>query len=174
MSEHEVKPVAVLVGPPGAGKSTVGRRLARALGVEFVDTDALIAERAGMDCGDVFAKLGEPAFRELESECVAAALRTPGVVSLGGGAVVTERNRTLLHDVDVIWLDVSAAAGIERTATGNRPVLAADDPLIRYQALLDERRPLYKDVAGFRAKTDHRSPQQVVAEILSYLESEDD
>ncbi|NLF91857.1 MAG: AAA family ATPase, partial [Corynebacterium marinum] len=83
------RPKVVLVGPPGAGKSTIGRRLARALSLPLVDSDQLIEEEAGKSCGEVFSELGEPAFRELEARHVQQALGTGGVVSLGGGAVLT-------------------------------------------------------------------------------------
>ena len=167
------RPIVVLVGPPGAGKSTIGRRLARALNADLVDTDELIEEATGKACGEVFSELGEPAFRELEARHVADALNHDGVVSLGGGAILTESTRELLREHDVVWIDVSVAEGVRRTAgERTRPVLAADDPVEHYRNLLETRRPLYEEVSTFRVRTNSRSPQQVVAEILHHLEDD--
>lgn len=91
------RPRVVLVGPPGAGKSTLGRRLSHALSCEFTDSDHLIEQAQAKPCGEVFSELGEQDFRALEAQHVAAALRTDGVVSLGGGAVLTESTRDLLE-----------------------------------------------------------------------------
>lgn len=165
-------PHVVLVGPPGAGKSTIGRRLARALNCELVDSDELIEERAGKACGEVFAELGEPAFREVEAEVVRDALTTPGVVSLGGGAVLTESTRTLLDNLTVVFLDITPEEGVARTlGDSNRPVLNSADPLAHYAQLLETRRPLYAEVADLKVRTGVRSPQQVVGDILSFLET---
>lgn len=167
------RPIVVLVGPPGAGKSTIGRRLARALNTEFVDSDELIELATGKACGDVFTELGEPAFRELEAVHVADALQCEGVVSLGGGAILTESTRDLLKDHDVVWIDVSVAEGVRRTAgERTRPVLAAEDPEEHYRTLLESRRPLYQEVSSFRVRTNSRSPQQVVADVLHHLEDD--
>ncbi|MCK7636958.1 shikimate kinase [Corynebacterium pygosceleis] len=165
-------PRVVLVGPPGAGKSTIGRRLASALNTTVIDTDQMMEQDRGKPCGDIYTELGESGFRELEAETVASALRHNGVVSLGGGAVVTRATRELLDDHEVIWLDVSAEEGVRRTAGSNRPVLDGEDALARYTELLESRRDLYREVASFRARTDGRTPQQIVADVLGYLDSE--
>lgn len=165
------RPRVVLVGPPGAGKSTIARRLSRAMNIPVVDSDKLIEDVTGQSCGEVFASLGEPAFRELEAEQVAEALKAAGVVSLGGGAVLTESTRELLTDHVVVWIDVSPEEGYRRTASdGTRPVLAAAQPREHYRNLLATRAPLYSEVAGFKVRSDRRSPQQVVAEVLGYLD----
>ncbi|WP_373456411.1 shikimate kinase [Corynebacterium sp. 70RC1] len=164
--------IVVLVGPPGAGKSTIGRRLARALNAPLVDSDHLIEQATGKSCGEVFTELGEPAFRELEAEHVASALQERAVVSLGGGAVITDSTRELLAEHLVVWVDVSAEEGARRTAgESTRPVLHAEDPVAHYTQLINTRAPLYREVADYRARTDGRSPQQVVADILGFLES---
>lgn len=166
-------PRVVLVGLPGSGKSTIGRRVASALNLPIVDSDVLIEQGEGKACGEVYAELGEEAFRELEIGYVARALATGGVVSLGGGSVVTEEVRALLQRHTVVWIDVSAEEGIRRTADDNtRPVLDGEDREQRYRELVVEREPYYREVATFRVRTDERPPQRVVAEILGFIEAE--
>ena len=166
-------PRVVLVGLPGSGKSTIGRRIASALNLPIVDSDVLIEQGEGKTCGEVYAELGEEAFRELEVGYVARALATGGVVSLGGGSVVTEEVRTLLQRHTVVWIDVSAEEGIRRTADDNsRPVLDGENREQRYRDLVVEREPFYREVATFRVRTDERPPQRVVAEILGFIEAD--
>lgn len=170
---NSTSPVIVLVGPPGAGKTTIGRRLSRALNTTSADSDTLIEEATGKLCGDIFAELGEQQFRDIEEGFVAQALQTGGVVSLGGGAVLSASTRDLLSRLEVAWIDVSAEEGVKRTFNGQtRPVLQAEDPLAHFGNLLKARQRFYEEVASFRVRTTSRSPQQVVADILSYLENE--
>lgn len=165
-------PRVVLVGPPGAGKSTIGRRLARAMNLPLVDSDELIAKGEGMPTGEVFSELGEERFREVEAEYVARSLASGGVVSLGGGAVLTESTRKLLQAHNVVWIDVSVEEGVRRTSGNNsRPVLMSDDPEAHYRALLESREPYYREVAMHRVRTDSRPPQRLVAEILALIDS---
>lgn len=165
-------PRLVLVGPPGAGKSSIGRRLARALSLPLVDSDHLIEESEQKPCGQVFADLGEPAFRELEEKAVVTALNSPGVVSLGGGAVLSATTRALLMGHTVVWIDVSAEEGFRRTqGDTSRPVLAADDPSAHYRRLLESREGYYCEVSDYRVRSDDKAPPGLVAEILGYLET---
>ncbi|NKY32701.1 shikimate kinase [Nocardia speluncae] len=164
-------PRVVLIGPPGAGKTTIGRKLARELDVELYDTDAGIEETARRSIAEIFAADGEPGFRRLEEEVVGRALRTEqGVVSLGGGAVLSEKTRALLRECTVVYLEISIAEGLRRTgATNTRPLLGGTDPGTKYRELMRSRRPLYREVASVRVRTDGRSPGRVVRAIMGKL-----
>ena len=156
----------VLVGPPGAGKTTVGRLLARRLGLGFTDVDALIVERAGKPIADMFTEDGEDAFRALERAVVAEALTaTDGVLALGGGSVLAAVTRERLRGHRVVHLKVGLADGIRRTGMSTaRPLLAGVNPRATFKALLDARAPLYREVATVEIETSKQSPNQVVAE----------
>lgn len=169
-------PRAVLIGPPGAGKSTIGRRLAQALDLPLLDTDAEIERTTGRTIPDIFGTDGEPAFRRIEEEVVADALaRHDGIVSLGGGAILSERTRALLQGRTVIYLEISVAEGLRRTGTNTtRPLLAGADPAAKYRELMRRRRPLYRQAATIRVRTDGRSPGRVVQQVLAKLEAQSD
>ncbi len=164
-------PAVVLVGPPGAGKSTVGRLLAGRIGVDFTDVDDLIVARAGRSISDIFVTDGEPVFRELEETEVAAALSGhSGVLALGGGAVLSERTRALLRGRSVVFLSVGMAEGVRRTGLSTaRPLLAGVNPRATFAALLDARLPLYREVASVEVTTNGRSPDEVVEDVLAAL-----
>ncbi|MBF6348607.1 shikimate kinase [Nocardia flavorosea] len=164
-------PRVVLIGPPGAGKTTIGRKLARELGVELYDTDAGIEETSGRSIPEIFAGDGEPGFRRLEEEVVGRALHNQrGVVSLGGGAVLSESTRALLRECTVVYLEISIAEGLRRTgATNTRPLLGGADPDTKYREIMRIRRPLYREVASVRVRTDGRSPGRVVRAIMGKL-----
>lgn len=164
-------PVLVLVGPPGAGKSTVGVVLARRLGVAFTDVDDLIVERAGKSIADMFLEDGEEAFRALESEVVAQALQSvEGVLALGGGSVLAAGTRERLRGHRVVSLLVGLADGIRRTGMSTaRPLLAGVNPRATFKALLDARMPLYREVATVEIDTNGRSANQVARAALVAL-----
>jgi len=164
-------PKAVLVGLPGSGKSTIGRRLAKALGVSLLDTDVAIEERTGRSIADIFATDGEREFRRIEEEVVRAALADhDGVISLGGGAVTSPGVCDALAGHTVIYLEIGAREGVRRTG-GNtvRPLLAGPDRAEKYRALMAKRVPLYRRVATVRVDTNRRNPGAVVRHILSRL-----
>ncbi len=164
------RPVCVLVGPPGAGKSTVGRLLAAALDVDFRDTDAVVEEVAGKPVPDIFVDDGEERFRELEREAVTRSLREfDGVLALGGGAVLSEATRAALAGHTVVFLSVELADAVKRIGLGQgRPLLAVNPrAVLRHQ--LEQRRPLYQEVATVTVATDGRAPEQVVDEIVGFL-----
>lgn len=165
-------PKAVLVGLPGSGKSTIGRRLAKALGVGLLDTDVAIEQRTGRSIADIFATDGEQEFRRIEEDVVRAALVDhDGVLSLGGGAVTSPGVRAALAGHTVVYLEISAAEGVRRTG-GNtvRPLLAGPDRAEKYRALMAKRAPLYRRVATMRVDTNRRNPGAVVRHILSRLQ----
>jgi shikimate kinase len=167
----ETRPVLVLVGPPGSGKSTVGQVLARRLHVPFTDVDALIVERAGKSVSDMFLQDGEDAFRALEREVVADALRTAtGVLALGGGSVLADVTRERLSGHRVVHLTVGLADGLRRTGMSTaRPLLAGVNPRATFRALLDARAPLYREVATHEVDTVRRSANQVARAVLEAI-----
>jgi shikimate kinase len=159
----------VLIGPPGAGKTTVGTALAARLGVPFTDTDTVVEAAAGKPVADIFITDGEPEFRRLERDAVAAALDTrEGVIGLGGGAVMDEQTRARLAGHRVVYLEtgfteLARRVGLDRA----RPLLIGTNPRAQLKALLDQRLPVYDGLAWLTVGTDGRDPEEVAAEIAA-------
>ena len=168
-------PKAVLVGLPGSGKSTIGRRLAKALDTSLLDTDAAIEQTTGRTIPDIFANDGEQEFRRIEEGVIRDALQThDGVLSLGGGAVTTPGVREALAGHTVVYLEISAAEGVRRTGGATvRPLLAGGDRSEKFKALMSQRVPLYRRVATIRVNTNRRNPGAVVRYIVERLENQD-
>lgn len=164
--------VAVLIGPPGAGKSTVGALLAEQLGVPLHDTDAAVEAATGRAISDIFVQDGEAAFRRLEREEVLRALREEtGVVALGGGAVMQEPVAQALRTGDhrVVFLDVTIADASGRVGfDASRPLLLVN-PRASWTRLMQARRPTYESLARLQVPTGGRTPEQVVDEIEAAL-----
>ncbi len=160
----------VLIGPMGAGKTSVGRRVARALNVPFTDTDRLLARRHG-PIPDLFARLGEPAFRRLEREAVVEALAGGGVVALGGGAVLDADTRADLAAHRVVLLTVAAHIVGARIQGGDRPLLDGDDPVERWEGIYRERRATYEQLADATFDTSSGPLAAVVARIVRWAQA---
>jgi shikimate kinase len=164
----------VLVGPPGSGKSTIGRRLAKALDVPWHDTDDAIESLAGQPISDIFVDHGEERFRELErAEVLRALTEQDGVVSLGGGAPMDLDTQSALSGHTVVFLDVGIADAARRVGfDASRPLLMVN-PRASWTRMMNERRPTYERLATVRVDTAGRKPAAVVQEIVTFLEGKE-
>jgi shikimate kinase len=168
------RPAAILIGPPGAGKSTVGALLAARLSVGFVDTDESVEAVAGKPVGDIFIDDGEAAFRELERAAVAAAVTgCDGVVSVGGGAVLDLGTRELLAGQDVVYLETGFTETVRRVGFDTPRPLMLGNPRARLKELLTERLPIYQQLARITVVTDGRSPEDLAGQIAAQLPADD-
>ncbi len=161
-----------LVGPMGAGKSTIGRQLATTLNFEFEDSDYIIQKRTGVDIPTIFEYEGEAGFRHREAQILNEITKHQGIVlATGGGSVLPLENRSILTTRGfVVYLYCSPEQQHERTAKDrNRPLIRTEDPLKVLQELMQERDPLYREVADLVVSTERRTTVSVVHEILSYF-----
>jgi shikimate kinase len=169
----------VLIGAPGAGKTTVGAALAARLGVGFTDTDAIVEAAAGKPVSDIFVTDGEPEFRRLERAAVAAALAPgtgsgaagPRIVGLGGGAVMDADTQARLAGQRVVYLETGFAELAKRVGLDRaRPLLIGTNPRAQLKALLEQRLPVYGRLAWLTVSTDGREPDEIAAEIAVAIE----
>ena len=165
-------PLAVLIGPPGSGKSTVGRALAKRLTAQFQDTDSEIEKRSGKTVSEIFVEDGEPFFRELERTVVLDALQGfAGVLALGGGSVVDPLVAHALKsgEAPVVYLEVSLAQAAPRVGFNkDRPLLLVN-PRAQWQSLMEKRRPIYESLATLTLSTDSAKAPEVAGQIISAL-----
>ena len=165
-----MSPAVVFVGPPGAGKTTVATAVAQRLGVPMRDTDDDIVAAEGMTVAELFIDKGEGYFRECESAAVRMAVADhEGVLALGGGAVINTHNREILKPECVVFLDVGLPAAVKRVGmNANRPLLLGN---VRSQLkmLMDQRRPLYSEVATLTIDTDELDADQVAERVIAFL-----
>jgi len=167
-------PTAVIIGAPGAGKTSVGRRVAERLGLPFADSDHLVEQHAGARVADIFVDQGEAHFRQLEQEAIAEAVRDfDGVLSLGGGAVMTQGTPELLAGIPVVWLEVDLSEAVSRVGmNASRPLLLGN---VRgtLATLLRERAPVYEALATVRIQTTGKSLRVVVDDVCRALSDRD-
>jgi shikimate kinase len=170
-----MSPILVLVGPPASGKTTIGTGVAEILGVSFRDTDGDVEVLAGATVADVFVQHGETYFRALEEQAVARAMAEhAGVLALGGGAVTSAATRELLvaharQGGTVVWLDVDLPSAARRVGLSrDRPILGVN-PRAMLRTMLEQRAPLYGEVATLTVATGGRTPEDVVAQVLAAL-----
>jgi shikimate kinase len=159
----------ILIGPPGSGKSTIGKALARKTGQSFIDTDGVIEERTGITIAQIFVDKGEPWFRELEAEVLQTELaKLDGILSLGGGAPLSETAQTLLKSLPIakVYLDVSLATAAPRVGFNRDRPLLLNNPRGAWQELMEKRRPIYEALATHIVNVDERAPKDIVDEIV--------
>ena len=174
--------VVVLIGPPSAGKSSVGALLAAELGVPFADTDDLVAAAAGKPVGDIFVDDGEAVFRELERGAVERGLESAGapgasgasspgggVLALGSGAVLDPDVRRMIAGRPIVYLEASFAAVAKRTGMDRPRVVIPGNPRGMLRAMLEERRPVYAELATITVPTDDMAPEEVAADLAKRL-----
>ena len=165
-------PRVILIGPPGAGKSSVGKSLARLLQEEFVDTDVVIAARENKSISEIFVDQGEPYFRKVEEEVLLDVLKNhKGVLSLGGGAPLSSSAQSAIKESGstVIFLDVSLAAAAPRVGFNRDRPLLLGNPRAQWQELMNTRRTIYESLAQHQVVTDKLSPTQAANAIVTLL-----
>lgn len=164
-------PPIILIGPPGAGKTSVGKALAKKLSLNFLDSDKVVEEKSGKSISEIFITDGEPAFREMERAAVIALIENQdGVIALGGGSVMDlEVSKRLLPMANVVFLDVSISNAAPRVGFNRDRPLLLGNPRQQWIALMEKRRSTYEALAKTRVSTDNKKPVEVVEEIVKEL-----
>ena len=164
-------PPIILIGPPGAGKSSVGKALAKKLSLNFLDSDKVVEEKSGKSIPEIFITDGEPAFREMEKAVVIDLIENQdGVIALGGGSVMDlEVSKRLLPMANVDFLDVSISNAAPRVGFNRDRPLLLGNPRQQWIALMEKRRSTYEALAKARVSTDNKKPVEVVEEIVKEL-----
>jgi shikimate kinase len=164
-------PPIILIGPPGAGKTSVGKALAKKLALNFLDSDTVVEEKSGKSIPEIFITDGEPAFREMERAAVIDLIENQdGVIALGGGSVMDlEVSKRLLPMAHVVFLDVSISNAAPRVGFNRDRPLLLGNPRQQWIALMEKRRSTYEALAKARVSTDNKKPVEVVEEILKEL-----
>ena len=166
-----MKPLVVIVGPPGAGKTTIGTLVSEHLGSPFRDTDTDVERTAGTTIADLFVDYGEDHFRALECAAVDRALvEHDGVLALGGGAILSAATRELLAAHRVLFLDVHVKDAAARIGFNRDRPLLLGNPRAKWLQLMEKRRPLYTEVATRIVTTDGRTPDDITKEVIGWLE----
>jgi shikimate kinase len=163
----------VLIGPPGAGKSTVAKCLSKMLGMPVIDTDKMIEEETGRQIGEIFLTNGEAFFRNIERETVLKALgQDESIIALGGGSVLDPEVESRLKDCQkIIYLNVSISNAAPRVGFNKERPLLIGNPRQQWLALMEKRRPIYERIATHIVSTDNKKPQEVAQEIAKELVS---
>lgn len=158
----------ILIGPPGAGKSSIGKNLARKLEQPFCDTDQLIEEQTGKSIAEIFIDSGEAQFREIEKAVVLQVLQDrTGVIALGGGSVLDDDVQAKLQRMsDVVFLDVSISNAAPRVGFNRDRPLLVGNPRQQWIALMEKRRPIYEKLAKITVSTDNKKVNEVVSELM--------
>ena len=161
----------VLIGPPGAGKSSIAKTLAKRTGKKFLDTDAMIEAKTGKKIPEIFLDEGEEKFRQYEEGAVLEALSGESeIVALGGGAVMNNLIQERLTSFSpVIFLDVSISNAAPRVGFNRDRPLLLGNPRAQWLALMEKRRPIYERLASITVSTDNKKPEEVVSEILDQV-----
>ena len=161
----------MLIGPPGAGKSSIGKNLAKRMNRGFIDTDEMVEKRSGKKISEIFLEDGEQQFRVLEKESVLEALQQPDcVISLGGGAVLDADTQSILREMNrVVYLEVSISNAAPRIGFNRDRPLLLGNPRQQWLSLMDQRKPIYESLAKYQVSTDNRKVNEVAEIVIEEL-----